>query len=95
MHTLRGHEYNYEIFFSFRTLTEYVQNFVDIFSLVFLIFENYFVFFSINFVSSKAYAVVSNNYKKIMKYSERTTDNAVAYAQNIVVYRRFNSVGWY
>ncbi len=44
MRTLRGHEYDYETFFSFCTLTEHLQNTVDIFSLVFLIIENYFVF---------------------------------------------------
>ncbi len=69
MRTLWGHKYDYD-FFSFCTLTEYLQNFIDIFSLVFLIVETYFVFFRINFVSTKAYAtVVSNNYKKIMKFT--------------------------
>ncbi len=67
MRTLRGHEYDYEFFFC--TLTEYIQNIVDIFSLVFLIVENNFVFFPINFISSKAYTMVSNNYKKIMKFT--------------------------
>ncbi len=69
MHTLRGQEYAYKIFFPFCTLAEYLQNVVDIFSLVFLIVENCFVFFPINFVSSKAYTMVSNNYKKIMKFT--------------------------
>ncbi len=44
MRTLKRHEYNYEFFFSFCALTEYLQNVIDIFSFVFLIVENYFDF---------------------------------------------------
>ncbi len=68
MRALRGHEYNY--FFSFCTLNTYKRRCCRYFLIgIPHCWKLFCFFFPINFVSSKAYTPVANNYKKIMKFT--------------------------